>query len=178
MKDRSTFINVEQLNHGLPAITPAFGETLVEAIAICLNNQEHMSGCNFEIDGDFQAQVQLIYPMITEQMQRCWNDQEYTTEQAAYGIAFLLIRYLTDFTIIERSRRGTGFDYWLGVEEAELPFQRMVRLEVSGIRNGIRSLINTRVKLKTRQVQRFRNSLPAYVVVVEFGTPCSQIVSV
>jgi len=37
--------------------------------------------------------------------------------------------------VIERSRKGTGFDYWLGSadEVGELPFQNKVRLEVSGI---------------------------------------------
>jgi hypothetical protein len=47
----------------------------------------------------------------------------------------MLIRQLTQFTVIERSRKGTGFDYWLGSEDeaGELPFQNKVRLEVSGI---------------------------------------------
>lgn len=71
-------------------------------------------------------------------MQRCWNDQEYTTEQAAYGIALLLLSKLTEFTVVERSRKGTGFDYWLGkpTDSSDLPFQKSMRLEVSGIRQG------------------------------------------
>ncbi|MEB3294247.1 MAG: hypothetical protein VKJ24_13900 [Synechococcales bacterium] len=31
--------------------------------------------------------------------------------QAAYGIAFLLILQLTDLTVIERSRKGTGVEF-------------------------------------------------------------------
>jgi hypothetical protein len=159
----------------VPAITPAFGATLVEAIAICLADQSHPQGVTLLIEGDYQTQVQLFYPEIISQMQRCWNDPEYATEQAAYGIAFLLIQHLTPFTIIERSRRGTGFDYWLGTTALDLPFQRMTRLEVSGIRNGNRRLLNARVKLKKEQVTRFTHPLPAYVIVVEFGTPRSHI---
>ena len=171
-------IDVSQLEAGLPAITPAFGATLVEAIAICFDDQNYASGSSFQVDGDFQTQVQFLYPNVTVQMRRCWNDEESTTEQAAYGIAFLLIRHLTNLTVIERSRRGTGFDYWLGIERPNLPFQRMMRLEVSGIRCGNSRLINARVRMKINQVRRFDNALPAYVVVVEFGIPCANIVQV
>lgn len=72
---------------------------------------------------------------LPKHLLRCWNDEEFTTEQAAYGIAFLIIRELTDLTVIERSRKGTGFDYWLGTTTDEgQPFKNKVRLEVSGIR--------------------------------------------
>jgi hypothetical protein len=168
-------IDVNQLSQGLPAITPALGSTLVEAIAICLSEQNHPTGSMFLIEGNFETAVELQYPAITAQMRRCWNDDEYATEQAAYGIAILLLQHLTGLTVIERSRRGTGFDYWLGTAQANLPFQRMMRLEVSGIRAGSRRLINARVKLKQAQVKRFAHPLPATIVVVEFSTPCSHI---
>ena len=111
-------------------------------------------------------------------MLRCWNDQEYATEQAAYGIAFMLIGKMTNFTVIERSRRGTGFDYWLGIkdETLELPFAKKVRLEVSGIRRGDDSRIKARVKQKIEQTNLSDGVLPAYIVVVEFSRPLSWIV--
>jgi hypothetical protein len=109
---------------------------------------------------------------------RCWNDEEYATEQSAYGLhfAFLLILQLTDLTVIERSRKRTGFDYWLGIQDstAMLPFQRMARLEVSGIRRSSQSQINTRVKQKTKQTGvSDAEGLPAYITVVEFSGPIS-----
>ncbi|MCG8585560.1 MAG: hypothetical protein MI757_12690, partial [Pirellulales bacterium] len=67
-----------------------------------------------EAEGDFTGAFVLLWPKVTDQMRLCWNDEEYTTEQAAYGVSLLLIQHLTDFTVIERSPRGTGFDYWLG----------------------------------------------------------------
>lgn len=39
------------------------------------------------------------------------NDEEYATEQAAYGIALLVMQQLTNFTVVERARRGTGQAY-------------------------------------------------------------------
>jgi hypothetical protein len=57
-----------------------------------------------------------------------------------------------------------------------LPFQRMARLEVSGIRKGSRSQINARVKQKTEQTRASdAEGLPAYIIVVEFSRPISTV---
>ena len=112
-------------------------------------------------------------------MRRSWNDAEYTTEQGAYGVAILLVLGLTEYTVIEKARKGPGFDYWLGrAEDSEgLPFQNVSRLEVSGIRSGDDSFVRARVNEKLKQVAPSDSSdLPAYVVVVEFGSPLSQVV--
>lgn len=171
-------LNLQTLGQGLPAITPAFGAAIAEAGAICLTDEAHAPGVILKVEGEFSTTFRLNWPPVTEQTRRCWNDEEYTTEQAAYGIAFLLILQLTNFTVIERSRKGTGFDYWLGMQDstATLPFQRMARLEVSGIRKGNRSQINARVKQKIEQTRVSEaQGLPAYIIVVEFSRPISII---
>lgn len=171
-------LNLQSLSNGLPAITPAFGTAIAEAGSVCLANESHEPGVIFEVEGDFPSLFELNWPPVTEQIRRCWNDEEYTTEQAAYGVAFLLIQQLTNFTVIERSRKGTGFDYWLGTQDVtgELPFQRMARLEVSGIRRGNRSQINIRVKQKIEQTGvSDAQGLPAYIIVVEFSRPISVV---
>lgn len=114
---------------------------------------------------------------LPKHLLRCWNDEEFTTEQAAYGIAFLIIRELTDLTVIERSRKGTGFDYWLGTldsDEGQL-FENKVRLEVSGIRKGDSSRIKARLKQKKEQTKVSDGQFPAYIIVVEFSTPLSYV---
>jgi len=58
----------------------------------------------------------------------------------------------------------------------ELPFQKVVRLEVSGIRQGDRNQIRARVKLKVEQVKLTNYLAPAYIVVIEFGQPLAWIV--
>lgn len=170
---------ITKLEQGLPAITPAFGAALAEACAVCLTDQGHAPGVEFKVKGDFTAVFKLYWQEVTDQMLRCWNDSEYTTEQAAYGIAFLVIQELTEYTIIQRSRKGTGFDYWLGKkgESNELPFQNAVRLEVSGIRKGDDSRVKARVKLKVEQVGLSDQALPAYIVVIEFSKPLAFIVN-
>lgn len=171
-------LSLQSLHQGLPAITPAFGAAIAEAGAICLTDEAHEPGVILEVEGEFSTRFQLDWQPVTEQARRCWNDEEYTTEQAAYGIAFLLILQLTDLTVIERSRKGTGFDYWLGSQDstATLPFQRMARLEVSGMRKGNRSQINTRAKQKIEQTGASdTEGLPAYIIVVEFSRPISLV---
>ena len=90
----------------------------------------------------------------------------------------MIIQELTDYTVIERSRRGTGFDYWLGKkgDNSEIPFQNAVRLEVSGIRKGDDSRIKARIKQKLEQVSPTDGTLPVYIVVVEFSNPLAFIV--
>lgn len=175
--DKSQDLVLTRLGEGLPAITPSFGATLAEACAVCLEEQGHLQGVELIVNGDFTTTFRLYWQPVTEQMLRCWNDEEFTTEQAAYGIAFMLIRQLTEFTVIERSRKGTGFDYWLGSEDAagELPFQNKVRLEVSGIRKAEDSRIRARIKQKIEQTNPSDGKFPAYIIVVEFSRPQSFI---
>ena len=64
---------------------------------------------------------------------------------------------LTKLTIIERSvkRKGFGFDFWLNsIDEKDILFQRKARLEVSGIRQGSESIIQSRVNMKLKQISQ------------------------
>ena len=169
-------LDLAKLGDGLPAITPAYGQSLAEAGAVCLESQGHEVGVDIAVEGDFTARFNIHWGAVTDQMRRCWKDAEYATEQAAYGIAFLIVQQLTDYTVIERSIRGTGFDYWLGIAADELPFERRVRLEVSGVLQGTTGRVNARVKEKVVQANRYASKLPAYVVVVEFSQPQARMV--
>lgn len=170
-------LNLEDLGKGLPAITPSYGTCLAEAGSVCLEDQGHTYSVVLSVNGSFNATFEIRRSAVNDQMRRCWNDLEYTTEQGAYGVAFLIIRAVTDFTVVERSRKGTGFDYWLGYAEdsEELPFSNKARLEVSGIRNGNVQSVNQRVRRKLNQTNVSDGSLPAFVVVVEFSAPLSQV---
>lgn len=129
------------------------------------------------MDGDFKRTFSVVWDSTTEQMRRCWADPDVTTEHGAYGIAVLLLPALTDLTIVQRSRKGTGFDFWLGpMPVDELLFQEKARLEVSGIRKGSESEIKARLRQKKEQTKRSDGLLPAYIVVVEFGEPKSRVV--
>jgi hypothetical protein len=100
----------------------------------------------------------------------------YETEYGAYCIAFLIIHHLTDYKVIRRSKRKTGFDYWLGKKETDYPFTDAARLEVSGILKGKNAEITQRIKAKQEQVKQSDSSqLPAYIIVTEFKQPISKV---
>jgi hypothetical protein len=128
------------------------------------------------VDGSFTATLSLSWSeKVTEAKRRFWNDLEEAAQQGAYAVAILLIRALTGYTVIERSRKGTGFDWWLGTDDNL--FQGKARLEVSGILRGTTRRINSRIKARMAQTSQSDNlALTAYVVVVEFGTPRAKVV--
>jgi len=170
-------LHLNALKEGTPGITQAFGEGLAQAASVCLEDQRHSSGDQMNVDGDFNRVYAMSWDTTTEQMRQCWADPEVATEHGAYGIASLLVPRLTDLTVIQRSRKGTGFDFWLGPEGDPAPlFQKKARLEVSGIRNGTKAIIQSRVRQKLEQIGRSDGPLPALVIVVEFGEPRSRVI--
>jgi len=86
-------------------------------------------------------------------------------------LAILLALKLTDYTIIEKSARKNGFDYWLG-QKGDILFQKKARLEISGIFKGAVKDVNARYKVKVKQTNQSDSlNLPAYVGIVEFSNP-------
>ena len=80
--------------------------------------------------------------------------------------------------VVERSRKGTGFDYWLGEKDHDgLPFEGTSRLEVSGILTGTRAQVDSRIRQKKRQMNPTDHLAPGFIAVVEFGTPIACVES-
>src|ERR1700736_2971627 len=169
-------LTLDSLVHGFPHIPSEGGAMMAQAAAVCLDHQAHTSTVRLVADGAFTAAFSLSWSEgVTEAKRRFWNDLEEATQQGAYAVAILLIRALTGYTVIERSRKGTGFDWWLGTEDNL--FQRKARLEVSGILRGTTRRISSRIKARMGQTRQSDNlALTAYVVVVEFGTPRAKVV--
>lgn len=171
-------IDLAQLRDGIPALTPVVGACLAEAGIVCFEDCGHLSGVLLAVRGSFDQGCRVMWPYsVDERMRRCWNDAEYTTEQAAYGVAILLVRRLTGLIAVKRARKGGGFDYWLAIEDDidVLPFQDAARLEVTGIRRGDAGRVRARLRRKRRQVRRSDGYLPAYIAVVEFGEPSTHV---
>lgn len=175
-------IDTAKLMAGIPALTPEIGAFMAQACAVCLDDQAHSSGVELMVlQEDSRRTFALLWENdVTDDTRRAWGDLEFTTEQAAYGIAILLVIELTEFTAIERSRKGPGFDYWLGKKNQDvdaLPFEDKARLEVSGIRKGDEKAVKARVKRKVKQTNPSDDyNIPAIIVVVEFGRPLSYLV--
>ena len=99
-----------------PAITSAVGNMLAEAAGVCLEAEGHAPGVHLLVRGYLDASYSLLWPLITVQALRTWNNRERATEFGAEGIALLLAEQELGYAVIECSRRGTGFDYWMGIK--------------------------------------------------------------
>jgi hypothetical protein len=149
---------------------------LVQSAVLCLEGQGHKSGVLLTVQGAFSAAFRLLWSMdVTEAMRRYWNGPDEAAEQGAYALALLMLRALAGLTVLERSRKGTGFDWWLASEDNL--FQAAARLEVSGMMRGSARRVNARLKERVAQTERSDPSgLTAYIAVVEFGRPAAKVV--
>ena len=181
-------LRLVKLARGTGGISPVYGASLAEAAAFCLEDQQHATGVRLAVEqthegaADEEAatseevpgrEVAVEWEPLHEAAASTWNDRVFATEQGAYGLAILLIGAVSEWAIVERSRIGTGFDYWLHRKSSAQPFR--AKLEVSGILDGDRSLLRQRVKKKLRQIERSNTTIPGYVIVIEFAEPCSQV---
>lgn len=171
-------LTLSDLDDGnIPAITPSIGSMLAEAAAVCLESQGHIPGVFLLIRGGKSNGYKVTWAPITAQARdRAWNDESNATEWGAVGIAILLAKPETGYDAVDQSRKGTGFDYWLGDASDAPVFQHKARLEVSGVRQGDDDAVRARVRQKLRQTDQSAGmSLPAYAIIVEFGRPLAEV---
>ena len=129
------------------------------------------------LEGDAQHEISVHWGLHAPEIaNRSWADPDDAAEWGAYGIAALLVDRATGCTIAARSRKGTGFDFWLRDKKTDgVLFQDAGRLEVSGITRGSRRALLNRVRAKEKQVQRLGTCMASMVAVVEFGTPQAHV---
>lgn len=162
-------IHLSSLQSGCPGITPTLGKMLTEACSVVLDSLKAESPTTFNFTKSFSGSMNVYWDAVDDQMRRSYDDLQEATEEGAVAIATLIILNLTEFTIVKRSRKGTGFDYVLG-DKVDPLFQRRGCLEVSGIRENPTEL-NSRCKEKITQVEdKLKERIPVFVIVVEFST--------
>jgi hypothetical protein len=170
-------LSLSALSDGMPAITPAHGQMLAEAAAVCLELKTHQPGVGFARAGLMTEDLHLLWEAATEQARLCYADKPDATEWGAAAIAILFVREITGKVVVERSAKGTGFDYWLGDGDSDLIFQGLSRLEVSGILVGTQAQIAARIAQKKKQMDPSDDHGPGLVAVIEFGTPVAHVES-
>ncbi|MBQ8065271.1 MAG: hypothetical protein IJ200_06410 [Prevotella sp.] len=158
---------------GLPGITPVEGANLYENCVVELHRCGHSEQVILSLTGITTDTCKLIWEdAFNEQLDRTYADEQSVTERSAVCISVLLALSLTNYTVIERSRRGTGIDYMLGDKDDPL-FMPKARLEISGIkRETVKNTVTTRYQQKQEQTSiSDHTQLPAYISIVEFSTP-------
>lgn len=165
-------IDVTAIKQGLSGITPIAASQLYEAFEVCMHTCGHGEQAKLTMDGLTKDCIDLAWmDEYNEQKERTYADMQYTVEHGAVCLSVMLATALTPYTIIERSRKGTGFDYWLG-DKSSILFQKKARLEVSGILKGDDSAISRRYAAKIEQTKQSDSlQLPAYISVIEFSVP-------
>lgn len=159
----------------MPGVTSALRKVFAEAAAVCLEHSGHIPGVALAVDGQFASEFRVIWKKVTDQQRRSHNDLQDATELGAYGLAIFFIRHHTGQVVVQKSRKGTGFDFWLGNDDGLL-FQAKSRLEVSGILAGGDKEISSRIARKVKQMARSDGYLPGYVTVIEFSKPTARII--
>jgi hypothetical protein len=168
----------EIVSRQIPGLNEVIASSHLQACLICLDHNKHTSGVELLFKMDTDNLVILEWDeTVDDHMKRVWGDLQEATESGATCIAILLVTSFTEYTVIERSAKGTGFDYWLLEEELwdedEIFPEGSARLEVSGmIKEEKDSKIRSRVNQKKKQTEVSDHmNLPAIVVVVEFSRP-------
>ncbi|GAB5399530.1 MAG: hypothetical protein Aureis2KO_11150 [Aureisphaera sp.] len=152
-------------------LTSAAGLNFAHAASVCLESCGHSVTSQIADTGHFGNTYNISRFEVNDQMKRTHNDEQVATEEGAYGVAFMVASKEMEVKAIEKSRKKTGIDYWLGTEDNFL-FQNKVRLEVSGLRNGSDSQFESRYNTKMIQSEKSDHTLlPALIVIVEFGQP-------
>lgn len=136
----------------MPGLEPHLGGALANAAAVCMNENGHQPGGRLVVSGNYNRSIDLIWQMPSDQIRRSYADLQEATEFGAAGVAIALMNRLGRFVVMQRSRKGKGFDYWIAAStSASGPlFQNCVRLEVSGILTGDDSEFERRVRMKKK----------------------------
>ena len=176
-------MNLEQLFGNLPEITPWLAGEYYSALVVCLEHHNHRTGIAAALRNLDETIIgmELIWSKeIDDTDRRVWGHPRNAVEQAAEGLAWLIIHRFTDYTVIGRSSIGDGVDFWLGdkADVDSLVFQRKARMETKGrLSLQYDSQIQRVVHEALRQSARSDyTNLPVYVVVAEFSRPVVYLV--
>ena len=147
-----------------------------------MHRNGHSSGVKLRVENNTKspATFEVFWGGdISDRILYAFRDTNKAVDFAACAIALILVCELTDLTAIEQSVVGTTIDYYLGSQDDAddvLIFNRKARLEVSGIlTENEQNTVDDRVRTKLRRLDK-KDSLPALIVVVEFGQPWSKLV--
>lgn len=171
-------LGFDALKNGRLGVSAVYGAFLAAAASRCLLCNGHEDPVFLYVTGDVCVPCSLKWCEVIKRNGGTWADLQEATEYGAYGLAIIVALPLTDTRRVERSVKGTGVDYWVGDGTNQRGiFQRSARLEVSGILKGDKTKIAARLKQKLAQTERSeKTGLPAYVAIVEFGSPEAMVV--
>ncbi len=170
-------MDLDRLSIGIMGLSPIICTHFMQACAECLDHHNHAEEISFSKTNGPEKSYILSWGKNPEDVKRGLKDTQETTEWGATAIALLVAEEFSGCTIAERSKKGTGFDWWLGNDDDDFGiFQNKARLEISGIlEENKNNTIEKRIKEKIAQT-KFSNStgLKAHISVTDFKGPKTQ----
>ncbi len=175
-------LDLNNLEEGIPVITPVIGAYIAQAAAVALAVNGHSSGVTLKMTGFEKEEFQIVWEeKIEKNTLKSWADLKEAAEYGAVAIAILVLMEMGEYNYFERMHQGAGFDYWLdtynGADWEENIQEKKARLEISGILKESKSnSIKMRLGIKTKQVKKGNFTMPALVAVVAFSEPKIEII--
>ncbi len=174
----TVILDMDDLNADIPALTDALTLRMQEAVVMCMEPHRHSSGVpcdlrNFdEVLADLRIQWKMSY---SERIRQSFGDSRNAAERAGEAIAILIILAFTNYTVVERARIKSGFDFWLSQTDSDddYLFQHEMGLEAKGLSHArYPSDITGAIKDGIAQIAESVNAqVPAIVVATDFSRP-------
>ncbi|MCC8469010.1 hypothetical protein [Xanthomonas phaseoli] len=168
-------IDLEEVALSLGSLTEEWGRAICQAAAHCMTERSHASGVELCSEGMGSPNFSVNWAPFKDaaKVEATWSDLQVAVEHGAYAIALATIDVEYGLKVVQRSAKGTGFDFW--VRDPAKPgilMQGAERVEVSGILSGTKSDVSGRLGEKLKQMNQSSSmGLPGHAVVVEFGRP-------
>ena len=161
---------------GRAGLTPAEAGHLAEAAVVAADASGNPLPQRIAFSGRKSRKPLVVGPRLTERMRRTYADLQEAVEWGASGVAAVAIESLENLTVYERSpKSGHGFDYFLIRSDTNANFDddnffavATHVLEVSGTMQHDKNEMENRVSEKIRRLKQKEQSLPAFVLVVDF----------
>ena len=172
-------LNLDNLNaEEIPALTASLAIHMQEAVVMCMQPHDHKSAvlCAVRnLDAELDT-VRIIWETsYSEQIRRAFGHPRNAAEKAGEAMAILTVVALTDYTVVERARIGSGFDFWLNLkdDDDDYLFQQTMGLECKGLSEArYPSEIAAAVRQGIKQIEESTSAnLPALVVATDFSRP-------
>lgn len=170
MAENDVAIQLDASNQAFEALTPYFGAMCCEAASFCFEQHGHAVPTRAALSGCETPHAHFHWAPPALQAAATYRDKDVAAENGAYALAIAVLNQVHGYRAIERSAKGTGFDFWIGTTQGDLPFNGKVRLEVSGIFEG-QSRVGSRLTSKLKQMAPSDQSGSGFAVVAGFGRP-------
>lgn len=171
-------IDVDMLREAIPGLTESLAGYMQGAILMCLHHHSHQTGVRCELRDleKLLAAAAIVWTKpYSDSIERTYGETSYAVEFAAEGIACLTIRAYTQYTVIRRSIKDEGVDFWLAERDDEdnYIFQCAGRMESKGITEAryLSDITYSIDKGIEQSKQTDHTRLPAYIIATEFSKP-------